>query len=36
MLLCFGGGIIAHFLLGEPILDDFKNHQGLLTATIAW
>jgi trimeric intracellular cation channel len=36
MLTCFGGGILAHFLLGEPILEDFKNHQGLLTATIIW
>jgi hypothetical protein len=36
MLLCFGGGMVVHFLLGEPILDDFKSHQNLVLATICW
>ena len=36
MLLCFGGGMIVHALLGEPILDDFKTHQGLALASICW
>ncbi|CAF0808785.1 unnamed protein product [Brachionus calyciflorus] len=36
MLLCFGGGMLVHFLLGEPILDDFKTHQGLVLATACW
>lgn len=36
MLLCFGGPMVTHFLLGEPILDDFKTHQNLLIATIVW
>ena len=36
MLSCFGGGMLVHFLLGEPILDDFKNHQNLVVATACW
>lgn len=36
MLLCFGGPMVTHFLLGEPILDDFKTHQNLLIASVVW
>lgn len=36
MLLCFGGGMIAHLILGEPLLADFKSHQGLALATVCW
>lgn len=36
MLLCFGGGMLVHFLLGEPILDDFKTHQSLVLASACW
>lgn len=36
MLLCFGGGMIAHLILGEPILSDFKSHQGLALASLCW
>jgi len=36
MILCFGGGILAHFILGEPILEDFKSHQNLALATSCW
>lgn len=36
MLSCFGGGMLVHFLLGEPVLDDFKTHQGLALATVCW
>jgi trimeric intracellular cation channel len=36
MLLCFGGGMIVHCLLGEPLLDDFKTHHGLVLATVSW
>ncbi|XP_074640899.1 trimeric intracellular cation channel type 1B.1-like isoform X2 [Tubulanus polymorphus] len=36
MLLCFGGSILANFLLGEPILTPFKNHHAILVASIVW
>lgn len=36
MLMCFGGGMLAHFLLGEPVLDDFKTHQNLALASLIW
>jgi hypothetical protein len=36
MLLCFGGGMLCHFLLGEPVLDDFKTHQSLALASACW
>lgn len=36
MLLCFGGGMVVHFLLGEPILEDFKTHQSLVLASACW
>lgn len=36
MLLCFGSGMIAHLILGEPLLSDFKSHQGLALASVCW
>lgn len=36
MLLCFAGPMVTHFLLGEPILDDFKTHENLLIASAVW
>lgn len=36
MLLCFGGGMMAHLVLGEPLLADFKSHQGLALASVCW
>jgi hypothetical protein len=36
MLLCFAGPMVTHFLLGEPIFDDFKTHQNLLVASVVW
>lgn len=36
MLLCFGGGMVAHLILGEPLLADFKSHQGLALASLCW
>lgn len=36
MLLCFGGGMIAHLILGEPVLADFKSHQNLALASVCW
>jgi len=36
MIVCFGGGILVHFLLGEPILEDFKTHNGLALASFCW
>ncbi|XP_062569775.1 trimeric intracellular cation channel type 1B.1-like [Saccostrea cucullata] len=36
MLLCFAGSLIANFLLGEPILTPFKDHNSLLTASVVW
>lgn len=36
MLLCFGGGMLAHLILGEPLMADFKSHQGLALATVCW
>jgi len=28
--------MVTHFLLGEPIFDDFKTHQNLLVASAVW
>ncbi|CAC5410944.1 TMEM38 [Mytilus coruscus] len=36
MLLCFGGGIIANMLLGEPLIVPLKDHRAILTATAVW
>ncbi|KAK3763633.1 hypothetical protein RRG08_057053 [Elysia crispata] len=36
MLICFAGSIIANFLLGEPVITPFKDHQSILTATAVW
>jgi hypothetical protein len=36
MMLCFAGGILGNFLLGEPLLAPFKNDKELITATIVW
>ncbi len=36
MVLCFAGGILGNFLIGESVLIPFKNHQDVLTATAVW
>lgn len=36
MLLCFSNSILAHFLLGESLIQDFLHHQHLLLATLCW
>ncbi|KAH9498462.1 hypothetical protein Btru_007545 [Bulinus truncatus] len=36
MLICFAGSIIANFLLGEPVITPFKDHQSIITATAVW
>ena len=36
MMLCFAGGILGNFLLGEPLLTPLNNETAVLTATIVW
>ncbi|XP_038056301.1 trimeric intracellular cation channel type A-like [Patiria miniata] len=36
MLSSFAGGILANFLLGQPILAAFSNHINIGIATIVW
>ncbi|CAG5128950.1 unnamed protein product [Candidula unifasciata] len=36
MLICFAGSILANFLLGEPVITPFKDHQSIITATAVW
>jgi hypothetical protein len=36
MMLCFAGGILGNFLLGEPLLTPLNNEWAVLTATVVW
>lgn len=36
MMLCFAGGILGNFLLGEPLLSPFQSEKEVLTATVVW
>ena len=36
MMLCFAGGILGNFLVGEPIITPFKDHHNVLIATAVW
>jgi len=36
MMLCFAGGLLGNFLLGEPLIAPLKNDKELITATIVW
>jgi len=36
MMLCFAGGILGNFLLGEPLLAPFQSEKEVLTATVVW
>jgi len=36
MMLCFAGGILGNFLLGEPLLTPFQSEKEVLTATVVW
>lgn len=36
MMLCFAGGIMGNFLLGEPLLAPLKNEADVIMATIVW
>lgn len=36
MLLCFAGGILGNFLLGEPLLEPLKNENNVLVASVVW
>jgi len=36
MMLCFAGGILGNFLLGEPLLSPFQAEKEVLTATVVW
>lgn len=36
MMLCFAGGILGNFLLGEPLLTPLQSEREVITATIVW
>lgn len=36
MLSCFGGKIIANFLLGQPIMAAFSSTKHIIAATVVW
>lgn len=36
MMLCFAGGILGNFLLGEPLLTPLQSEKEVLTATLVW
>jgi type IV secretory pathway VirB3-like protein len=36
MMLCFAGGILGNFLLGEPLLSPFQSEREVLIATLVW
>jgi len=36
MMLCFAGGILGSFLLGEPLLTPFQSEKEVMTATVVW
>lgn len=36
MLSCFGGKIVANFLLGQPVIAAFNSTKHIITATIVW
>ncbi|XP_074598637.1 trimeric intracellular cation channel type 1B.1-like isoform X2 [Brevipalpus obovatus] len=36
MINIFAGGLLSNFLLGEPIIDVFKNHNQVMLASAVW
>lgn len=36
MMMCFAGGILGNFLLGEPLITPFKSGNEVLLATAIW
>ncbi|XGW07450.1 hypothetical protein V3C99_010546 [Haemonchus contortus] len=36
MLMCFAGGLLACFLLGEPVITPFRRHDDVVLASIVW
>lgn len=36
MMMCFSGGILGNFLLGEPLIAPFRNGRDVLLATAIW
>ncbi|EYB96444.1 hypothetical protein Y032_0150g2756 [Ancylostoma ceylanicum] len=36
MLMCFAGGLLACFMLGEPVITPFRRHDDILLASLVW
>lgn len=36
MMMCFAGGILGNFLLGEPLITPFRSGRDVLLATAIW
>ncbi|WKX98116.1 hypothetical protein Q1695_013648 [Nippostrongylus brasiliensis] len=36
MLMCFAGGILACFLLGEPVITPLRRHDDVVLASVVW
>ncbi|VDO73023.1 unnamed protein product [Heligmosomoides polygyrus] len=36
MLMCFAGGLLACFLLGEPVITPFRRHDDVMLASAVW
>ncbi|KAK6739345.1 hypothetical protein RB195_021024 [Necator americanus] len=36
MLMCFAGGLLACFMLGEPVITPFRKHDDILLASLVW
>ncbi|KAK6048550.1 hypothetical protein COOONC_13945 [Cooperia oncophora] len=36
MLMCFAGGLLGCFLLGEPVITPFRRHDDVVLASIVW